>query len=345
MPAINHFGLDIGTQNIKVVQLSGSQDAPSFVTAGMFPTPKQAFVSEAPEDIEALSTTIRNLHREAKITTNRVSAALPESQIFTRVVELPELTKQEIKSAINYEAEQYVPLPLTEVRLTWEVLKTRVGADKKKMMEILLVAAPNSLIDKYLKVLKGAGLNPVSLETETTAAVRSLVQRVEGAPTTLVVSIGASTTDLTIVDDTQISFTRSIATGGLALARAIANDLGFEMDQAVEYMKTYGLDSTQLEGKVMQALKPVFDVIVNEIRRALAYYTSKHTDNPVKRVIATGGTAKLPGLVVYLAEALGLEVQIGNPWDGIALPSNISKKLIEEGTSYSVAVGLALKQV
>ena len=64
-----------------------------------------------------------------------------------------------------------------------------------------------------------------------------------------------------------------------------------------------------------------------------------------KRVVLTGGTAKLPGVVIYLAEALGLEVQIGNPWDGIALPQQISQKLIDEGTSYGVAVGLALKQV
>ena len=65
----------------------------------------------------------------------------------------------------------------------------------------------------------------------------------------------------------------------------------------------------------------------------------------MKRVVLAGGTAKLPGVVIYLAEALGLEVQVGNPWDGIGLPPNISKKLIEEGTSYSIAVGLALKPI
>lgn len=345
MPALNHFGLDIGTHSIKVVQLSGSPQSPSFVTAGQFQTPPQALLSDADSDLEQLANTIKNLIKEAKVTTNRVVTSLPENQIFTRVVEMPQLSKQEMQSAIDYEAEQYVPLPMTEVTLTWQILSSRTGADKKTMMEVLLVAAPKNLINKYLKIVKLSGLNAVSVETETTAVVRALVARVEGSPTTLVVSLGASTTDLTVVTDNQISFTRSIATGGVALARAIANDLGFELDQAVEYMKTYGLDSSQLEGKVTQSIKPVFDVIVNEVRRALAFYQSKHTDKPVKRVVLTGGTAKLPGIVIYLAEALGLEVQIGNPWDGIALPQQISKKLIEEGTSYGVAVGLALKQV
>lgn len=345
MPALNHFGLDIGTHSIKAVQLGGSVQSPTFIAAGQFPTPQGSLLSESEEDLGQLAETIKNLHREAHISTNKVVAALPESQIFTRVVELPQLSKQEIESAIQWEAEQYVPLPLSEVRLTWQILSTYVGPDKKAKVEILLVAAPNALIEKYLKIIKMANLTPASLETETTAVVRALVQRVEGSPTTLVISIGASTTDLAIVSQAEISFTRSIATGGLALARAIANDLGFEIDQAVEYMKTYGLDATQLEGKVMQSIKPVFDVIVNEIRRALAFYQSKHTEKPVKRVVVTGGTAKLPGMVIYLAEALGLEVQIGNPWDGIALPPNMSQKLIEEGTSYTVAVGLGLKQL
>ncbi|HSX58518.1 MAG TPA: type IV pilus assembly protein PilM, partial [Candidatus Saccharimonadales bacterium] len=225
MPAINHFGLDIGTHSIKLVQLSGSPTSPTFVTTGQFPTPPQALLSEADPDLQNLANTVKNLMKEAKVSTTRVVTSLPESQIFTRVVEMPELSKQEMKSAIDYEAEQYVPLPMTEVTLTWQVLSTKVGADKKTKMEVLLVAAPKNLVNKYLKILKMTGLNVVSIETETTAVVRALVQRIEGTPTTMVASIGASTTDLTVVTDNHISFTRSIATGGLALARAIANDL------------------------------------------------------------------------------------------------------------------------
>ena len=95
----------------------------------------------------------------------------------------------------------------------------------------------------------------------------------------------------------------------------------------------------------MQAIKPIFDVVVNEIRRALAFYASKHPEAPVKRIVLTGGTANLPGLVLYLAESLGLEVQLGNPWEGISLPSQVSQRLIQGGTSYTVAVGLALKSI
>ncbi|MCH8821588.1 type IV pilus assembly protein PilM [Patescibacteria group bacterium] len=343
MSALNHFGLDIGTHSIKAVQLGGQTTRPVFIAAGQVPTPSQGLNSESEEDVAIIAQTIKKLHQEAHISTDKAVTALPESQIFTRVVELPNLSDKEVQSAIQWEAEQYVPIPMNEVQLDWQILSRpkQKGSDQK--VEVLLVAAPKVLISKYLKIIKAAGLTAVSLETEVTAVVRSLVQRVEGNPTTMVISIGASTTDLSIVSANQISFTRSIATGGLALARGVAQELGFELDQATEYMKTYGLDATQLEGKVMQAIKPIFDVVVNEIRRALAFYSGKRPDVPVKRVVLTGGTAKLPGLVLYLAEALGLEVQIGNPWEGISLPSQVSQKLIQDSTSYAVSVGLALK--
>lgn len=344
MPALNHFGLDIGTHSIKAVQLGGQTTNPVFIAAGQVPTPTQS-AGGSEEDIFLLSETIKKLHREAHISTDKVTTSLPESQIFTRVVELPNLTDKEIKSTIQWEAEQYVPIPISEVRLDWQVLSKPKEKGPSAKVEVLLVAAPKVLINKYLKTVSAAGLTAVSLETEITAVVRSLVQRVEGTPTTMVISLGASTTDLSIVSANQISFTRSIATGGLALARGVAQSLSFELDQATEYMKTYGLDATQLEGKVMQAIKPIFDVVVNEIRRALAYYVGKHPEYTVKRVVLTGGTAMLPGLVLYLAEALGIEVQLGDPWAGVSLPSQVSSRLTQEGTSYAVAVGLALKSI
>ncbi|MDP2671391.1 MAG: type IV pilus assembly protein PilM [bacterium] len=344
MSALNHFGLDIGTHSIKAVQLGGSSERPSFVAAGQVNTPV-SIASASEEDHQKIAEAIKALHRETHISTDKVVTALPESQIFTRVVELPVLSEAEVKNAIKWEAEQYVPIPISEVKLDWQILSTINTPDKKQKMEVLLVAAPTSLINNYLQILKMAGLSAIALETEITAVVRALVQRVAGTPTTMVVSIGASTTDLSIVTTNQINFTRSIATGGSALARGVAQDLGFEVDQATEYMKTYGLDATQLEGKVLQAIKPIFDVIVNEIRRALAYYTTRHPESSVKRVVLAGGTAKLPGLVVYLAEILGLEVQLGNPWDGISLPSSLSQKLTEDAVSYPVAVGLALKTI
>lgn len=341
MAAQDFFGLDIGSHSIKLVELTRRADHSALVAAGTVLTPPNVLDSEAPADLAKVADVIRKLRHDLKVAANHVVLALPESQVFSRVVEMPNLTEAEVASAIKWEAEQYVPIPLTEVNIDWQILTPAGGKDNK--IEVLLVAAPTILVNKYLQVLKLADLTPISFETEIIAVARSLISNTIGSPTTLIISLGASTTDLTAVRAGRISFTRSIATGGLALTRAVAQELGFEMDQAEEYMKTYGLDSSQLEGKLTAAIKPVFDVVVNEIRRAIAYYIGKNPNDPIKRIVVSGGAAKLPGLVVYLADELGIEVQMANPWEGVELPEGLGSKLVDSGPTYAVAVGLAMK--
>lgn len=316
--ASDFFGLDIGTHSIKVVQLRRDNKRFILQAFGKIDTPPNALSSDAPLDQDALSNTLKTLIKDAKITSSNVATAFPESAIFTRVIEVPAMNDKELANAIQWEAEQYIPLPLKDVKLSWQILSRPDVKDMQgQKMSVFLVAAPITLIDRYMSLLKAAKLNPAAFETETIAIKRSLVDGREAGPTTLLISIGATTTDLSIVSGGIISFTRSISTGGVALARAIAQDLGFEMGQAEEYKKNYGLVEDQLEGKIMQAIKPVFDIITSEIERAVLFYQTRHPMDPVKRVVLVGGTANLPGMVVYLATTIGLEVQIGSPWQNV----------------------------
>lgn len=305
-------------------------------------------------DQKEIAKSIRNLTKEIGIKNHNVITAFPESQIFTRVIEVPEMSEKELGNAIRWEAEQYVPMPLADVRMSWMVLeKPKVKSEKLKVkkegkkMRVLLVAAPLALIDRYMQILKMAGLTPLAFETEIVAITRAFSPSKNQIPTTMIVSIGASTTDLCIIDNSSIQFTRSIGTGGIALARSIAQELGFEINQAEEYKKSYGLLEDQLEGKILAAIKPVFDVIVNEIDRARLYYQTHKATSVIKRIVLAGGSAQLPGIVVYLAETLGVEVQIGNPWQNIEIPEKLKEKVspIESQVNYAVAVGLAMKAV
>jgi type IV pilus assembly protein PilM len=217
----------------------------------------------------------------------------------------------------------------------------------EKTLRVLLVAAPLTLIERYMRILEIAGLDIYAFETEVIAISRALLPQDQASPATLIASIGASTTDLSIVDAQNIQFTRSIGTGGNALTRAISQQLGFEMAQAEEYKRSYGLLEDQLEGKIMNILKPVVDVMISEVERAILFYQTKHISSPVKRVVVTGGTAQLPGLVVYMASSLGIEVQLGDPWQGIIIPDKLGKLTedIQNKVSYSVAIGLAKRDV
>jgi type IV pilus assembly protein PilM len=299
--------------------------------------------SDSEVDWAVYSKALEKFYNEGDFTTKDVISALPESQVFTRVISIPKMSGKELKNAMQWEAEQYIPIPLRDVSLDYQVIGDTGAPDK---MDVLLVAAPLTLTKKYLKILTDAGLEVIGLETETLATSRSLVGVNPKSPTTLVANIGAGTTDISIVAKGFIRFTRSISTGGEAFARAVSQELGFEIGQAREYMRSYGLEESQLEGKVMQAIKPIFDVVVSEIKRSIAYYATHSKNDVIKRVIVSGGAADLPGILVYLAAALNLEVQLADPWEGLVISRKFARQELEDtGPRFAVAVGLALKDV
>lgn len=340
----NFFGLDIGNSSIKLVHLQKDNQSAKLLAYGLAPTPGNGMVSEADFDKEAMVEVIKRLVKETKVNTNQVITSLAESQIFTRVIDMPPMSDKELASAIRYEAEQYIPRPLAEVSLRWQILN-KGEKEKNAKMEILLVAAPLNVIDKYSEVLMKADLKPIAMETDLLAQARALVGNNPYSPTTMIISIGSTNTDLSIIKGGAVSFTRSILTGGNTLTRAIASDLSLEYEQAEQYKRTYGLLEDQLEGKVMSAIKPTFEVITNEIKKAIAFYQTKNSNDQVKRIVLAGGTAKLPGLLIFLANALGIEVQVGDPWFNIKKEPSIESQLAEDAPLYSVAVGLALKEI
>jgi type IV pilus assembly protein PilM len=289
--------------------------------------------------METVAAAITRLLKDTGAKGRNVQIALPESRVFTRVIEVPALTDRELASAIKWEAEQYIPLPLDQVNLDYTVLRDAKATGTNKM-DILLVAAPKLLLDKYLSILEFAQLSATRAETEIIASARALGRSLPNAKGVLIIALGAQTTDLAILRSGILFFTRSMAAGGDAITRAIAQGLEFTVIQAEEYKRTYGLQSDKLEGKIVGATKPVMDSIIAETRRALAFYQERYKD-PIQAVVLSGGSARLPGMVTYLAGTLGLEVQLGNPWVGITRDARFNV-LTPEGPNFSVAVGLAL---
>jgi len=338
---MDFFGLDIGSYSIKAVQLRKIQDKYQLVALGSAPSTSKGLASEAESDLTALAENIKKLHQEARVTTKNVISALPEDQVFTRVITLPKLSEEELTSALKWETEQYVPIPLSEVTLAHQVIG-ETTQDTRQKTEVLLVAAPNRLIDKLLKVLKTAGLNPVSLETEILAMSRSLVA--PDSEATLLVDLGARATDIAIVEKGQVVFTRSISTAGEALTRAVAGALGLEAGQAEEYKKAYGVDPGKLEGKVSQAIEPILEVIVKEMEQAIQFY-QQEKEKTVKRIVLTGGTAILPEVITLLAKKLTFETQIGDPFSRVVEDSLLAKMPKNDLPFYAVAVGLAMKEI
>lgn len=338
-------GLDIGFSTIKIVALAKNKDQYKLVSFGSIAAPQPGMISDTDSDLEAVAESIKRLFVAARIDQREVNSGIPESRVFTRIIDdLPYLNDNELSSAIRYAAEEFIPMPLEEVNLNWQVLVRSEGKDKSARTVVLVIASPKHAVTKYIKVLYAAGLRPKALETEIMAVTRSLVGNNPFSPSTLIIQLGATTTDFAAVSKGLIWFTRSISTGGLALTRSLAESFNFEVTQAEQYKRIYGLMEDQLEGKVFEALKPIVDIIASEARRILQAFEARYPANAIKRVVLSGGGAKMPGLVIYLANILGLEVQEADPWYSIAKEKEFVSKLQQDAPSYSVAVGLALRE-
>jgi type IV pilus assembly protein PilM len=345
MAAQVKIGLDIGYTSIKAVVLSQKENPQRLLSVGHIASPSPGITSESELDLQAVSTAIKSLVEEINPPSKDVVIALPESKIFTRVIyDLPFLTDEELAQAIRYAAEEFVPMPIPEVNLYYQIIFRSPKKEANSRTVVFVVASPKVTIEKYLKVLQDSGLKVVAIETEMIAAARALVSFNAYSPTTLVIQMGSTNTDFAIVSDGLILLTRSIATGGAALTRAISQSFNFEIVQAEEYKKVYGLVEDQLEGKLFKTLVPVMDVVANEAKRVILAHETQNRQRPVKRVVLNGGGAHLPGLVSYFTNFLGLEVQEADPWTAINMEPDLKNKLSSEGAFYSVAVGLAMKQ-
>src|SRR3972149_3151630 len=162
-------GLDIGTSTIKGVQIKNR----TLISYHKIPAPGVSVVSENPEDLKRLSEALERFFNEGRFKTRDVVAAVPESQVFARVITLPQMGEAEIASSVKNEAQQYVPMPLDQVAFDFEIIgPSELEAGK---VDVLLVAVPKALTNKYIQVTRAAGINLLSLETETIAISRSVV--------------------------------------------------------------------------------------------------------------------------------------------------------------------------
>jgi len=336
------FGLDIGTSSIKLVWLNREKGGFEYGTSYFAPAPPTGIQSESPFDQQELARILNKYVNDAKITTNSVNIALPEGQVFTKVIDMPVLAEKELANAIYWEAEQYIPAQLDTMTLDWSVLR-RQGEAQGEKMQVLLVAAPTQLINRYRSILELAGLSLASVETEIISVVRSVAPG-RNSPTSLLMHMGSLSTSVAIVQNGMLIFNYTIPLGGIAMTRGIASDFGFSPAQAEEYKKAYGLSDKNFGGKVGKAIEPILTEIVLEIKKAMAFYNEKYkNESPISQILLTGGAAALPGIDVYFVQNIGVETVIANPWKILNI-QKVPENILSQGLEYAVAIGLALKE-
>lgn len=336
------FGLDIGTTSLKSVWFEQKKDSVAVKTIFTSKPPVSGMASSSPLDEEQMAKAIRDHVVEAKIGTRNVNLSLADNFVYTKVVEMPMLTDRELESAVFWEAEQYIPAPLSTIMLDHVVLRKNIQSSSGLRMQVLLVGAPTVTIQKYQKIVEMSGLSVSSIETEMLASVRAIVSSAT-FPISLILNIGNLNSSIAIVQQGIIVFAYTVPIGSSSITRAIASDFGFTQEQADEYKKAYGIADPNVGAKIKKSIEPILLSLAGEVKKALAYYVQRYKGElPVTQVVLSGGTAKLPGLDAFFVNAVGLETVVANPWKALRV-ENVPQAYIAEGPEFIVAVGLALK--
>lgn len=334
------FGLDIGTTSIKAASLSKNGSIVTLDAISVSPSSPKGILSESLIDQQTLADTIKRMLEQADINSKISNIAIPESQVYTKIIEMPELSEKEVAAALRWEMEQYIPLPLDQVRTDWQILDRR-DTNGRKTIVVLIVAASLAILQKYEKILGLAGLTPDLIESEMISVQRALYPIINTQTPSLIIHLGASMTDISIVCKGILEMVSYISLGGLAITRAVSIDLGIDISQAEDLKRAYGLTQNVFEGKVGQALNPILTSIVSDIKKAILLYREKSSES-VTQIILSGGSALLPGLDVYFTNILGIQVVLGSCWK-VNNIQNVPPEILAYAAAYNVVTGLALK--
>lgn len=337
------FGLDIGTTSLKSVWLEQKRESVSVKSIFASKAPASGMTSSSPLDEEQMAKAIRDHVVEAKIGTRTVHVGLADNLVYTKVVEMPVLSDKELEAAIYWEAEQYIPAPLSTILLDHVVLRKNIQSTSGPRMQVLLVGAPTVTVQKYQKVVEMAGLAAASIETEMLASLRAIVVS-STFPVSLVINFGSLNSSVAIVQQGIIVFAYTVPIGSVAITRAIASDFGFTPEQADEYKKAYGISDPNVGVKIKRSIEPILSSLVGEIKKALAFYSDRYKGElPVSQILLSGGTSKLPGLDAYFVNAVGFETVVANPWKTLRI-EGVPQAYLNDGPEFTVAVGLGLKR-
>ena len=335
------FGMDIGSSSIKVMQLE-PHDKKQVVTGyGVAPFDPNSVNEGEIVDLKSLAGSVKSLFEKnlvGEINTRRVALSIPASRTYTRTLMLPpDIGENDLLEAVRVEAAQYIPMPLEELYLDFNVI-TR----NEKGIELLAVGAPRRIVDSYTLLARMVGLEPMAFDTTTLASGRFFQRQIDfnDIPSVLI-DFGTASADITIHDKTVI-VTGTLLGGGNDFIDLVAKKLGISDDEAHIVITKYGLNKSKKQAEIMDALKPRLDSLVKEIRRMIRYYEERATEKQkIEQVITMGGGANMPGMSTFLTDAMRLPVRTSDPWQNLDLgklqpPNEVEKSM------YVTVSGLAL---
>ena len=336
-------GVDISSTSVKLLELSIRDGRYWVESYGILPLAAHAVVEKNIADPESVGDTIERLLNLTNPRSNGAAAAVASSAVITKIIDMDaDMTDDEREIQIRLDAEQYIPYPLDEVSLDFEVVD--ISPTNPNRVSVLLVASRTENVDMRSEALELAGLIPRVIDVESYSIERAfslIVDTLPGSPNIVAIfDIGHTMTTLSVLKDEKIIYSREQLFGGKQLTEDIQRRYGLSLEEAGRAKKEGNLP----DDYEPEVLMPYMDAIVQQASRSLQFFYSSTQFNDIDHILLAGGNANIPGLARLLNEKLGHRVTVANPFMQMGFAPQIDTSQLEnDAPSLMVACGLALR--
>ena len=342
-PSKGLVGVDISSTTVKLLELSVKNGRYWVESYAVMPLPENSVVEKSILNPEAVADALERVVNLANPHTTQVAIAVPTSMVIHKIIEMDaDMSDEEREVQIRMDAEQYIPFPLDEVSLDFEVLPDRLANPNR--VNVLLVATRTENVDTRVEVLELAGLVAKVADVESYAMERAFSVFADtlpmGANTVGILDIGHTMTTLSVMQKGKIIYTREQVFGGRQLTQDVQSRYGLSFEEAGRAKK----ERTLPDDYDTEVLEPFLDAVVQQAARSLQFFFSSSQFNEIDHILLAGGNANIPGLAKLLHQKLGYRVTIANPFLQMGFSPQIDIKKIEnDASSLMVACGLALR--
>lgn len=342
-PSKRLIGVDISSTSVKLLELSVKNDRYWVESYALVPLSEGSVVEKNILNPEAVGDALERAFNLANTPTTAAALAIPTSMVISKTIEMDaDMTDDEREVQIRMDAEQYIPFPLDEVSLDFEVLPDRLA--NPNWVNVLLVATRLENVESRCEAIELAGLTPKVADVESFAIENAFKVFADTLPmgvnTIGILDIGHTMTTLSVLKDNKIIYTREQVFGGKQLTQEIQNRYGLSFEEAGRAKKSHTLP----DDYDVEVLEPFLEAVVQQAARSLQFFFSSSQFNEIDHILLAGGNANIPGLAKLLQQKLGYRVTIANPFLQMGFSSKIDIKRIEsDASSLMVACGLALR--
>ena len=338
------LGLDISSTTVKLLELSYTGDRYRVESYAVSSLPQDAVIEKNVNDVDGVANAIRGVVAQSRTKLKTVAAAVAGSSVITKMIDMPEgLSEDDMETQLTLEADQYIPYPLEEVAIDFEIQGP--SPERDNQVEVLLAACRRETIDARVEAIDGSELTSKIMDVEAYAMERafSLVQNqlaLDQDSTVAVVDIGATMTTLSVLNNGQTIYTREQLFGGKQLTDEIMRRYGLPLEEAGLAKKQGGLP----DDYEPEVLEPFKDAVVQQVARSLQFFFSSSQYNDVDHIILAGGVSSMEGLAELVQEKLGTPATVANPFAEMAISSRVNAvALSSDAPAMMIACGLALR--